>query len=306
MDAVCRGSASVTDVGTVSSPAITEASGLASSWLDDDTWWITNDSGDSARIFAVDGRGQLIATVRLVGAEARDWESLAIGPPVHGSSPSVYVGDTGNNQVLSNPSKARDTLRVYRFPEPVLRSGGDPQVLSVRVETLRFRFPDGPHDVEAMIVDPDSGDLLFVTKDWSFSGVAGLYRAPAGFIGSSPSGAGRLQAPSDGTSHGSASVGSGAPVVLEQIGQVALGVGVLVTDADVSRDGSVVALRSYGAVDLYRRVEGQPVWSAFTSRPCAGPPIAERQGESIGFAPDGGSYLTVSEGEHPVLHRTAP
>ena len=32
--------------------------------------------------------------------------------------------------------------------------------------------------------------------------------------------------------------------------------------------------------------------------------LAELQGESLAFAPDGSGYLTVSEGEYSTLHRT--
>ena len=70
--------------------------------------------------------------------------------------------------------------------------------------------------------------------------------------------------------------------------------------------GRLIALRSYGAVDLYQRAAGKPSWSAFASTPCSGPRPDEAQGESVAFSADGDSYVTTSEGADPVLHRTAP
>lgn len=282
MDAVCGDAPEVSDAGRINTPEITEASGLVASWVNADAWWITNDSGDTARIFALGTDGDLLATVDIAGAEARDWESLAIGPPMHGMNPTLYVGDTGNNLMRTDKAAtSRTTMRVYRFTEPVIDRGTVPQQLRATAETLNLRFADGPHDVEAMVVDPVSGDLVFVTKEWSRLGTSGVYRSPAGLA-------------------------AGSTTTLERVGEVPLEPGTLVTGADVTRDGSLVALRSYGAVDLYRRPAGEPLWAAFSTTPCSGPSPGELQGESIGFAPDGGSYMTVAEGPDPVLHLTVP
>ena len=78
----------------------------------------------------------------------------------------------------------------------------------------------------------------------------------------------------------------------------------LVTGGDVSADGTVVALRTYDGVRLYRRPAGEPLWKAFASTPCTVTIVGEKQGEAVGFAPDGRSLVTISEGKQPVLHRT--
>lgn len=131
------------------------------------------------------------------------------------------------------------------------------------------------------MVDPVEGDLVFITKDWGFSGRAEVFR-------------------------GDPHLAAGTTAVLERVGSVQLPIATMVTAADVSSDGTVVALRSYGAVHLFARPEGQPIWAAFESEPCNGPPLDEAQGESLGFAADGGSYLTLSEGAFVPLHRTSP
>src|SRR4029453_18052009 len=70
----------------VTSTSVTEASGLANSGNNPGIYWTHNDSGDSARFFAVDGStGGVAAAYELVGASAVDWEDMALGPgPVAG------------------------------------------------------------------------------------------------------------------------------------------------------------------------------------------------------------------------------
>ncbi len=323
LDAVCAGRSTVADVGTVTDADISEASGVVagrrtSVGSDATPWWVHNDSGDAARVFAIDGSGAVLATVDLDGIQSGDFEDIAAGPGTARSEPPLlYVGDIGNNRVISGAVGAamagaagggaggggaagggggggaaaggvRDVVRVHRFEEPEVPStpAADPKaapVLHLRPDTIVLRYPDGAHDAEAMLVDPLGGDLLVITKDWTLKGRAGVYR-----IG------------------GIAELADGTNATLESVGTVELAPGELVTGADVTRDGTVVALRSYGAVHLYRRVPGQPLWSAFDGAACAGPVPDERQGESIGFAADGGSYMTLSEGKRPVLHLTAP
>lgn len=285
LDSICTGAPRITDSGTITSSAITEASGLVASRTHPGVWWVHNDSGDAPTIYAIDDRGELLDTVALAGATARDWEDIAIGPGAGPDDPEVlYVGDIGDNAMLKDDvDAARKSLVVYRLDEPEV----DPAAAAgtarpaVAVDALTFVYPDGPHDAEAMLVDPIDGDLLLVTKDWARLTESQVYRAPAGLA-------------------------DGSTTTLEHVGSVTLDPGTLVTGADVSPDGSLVALRSYGAVDVYARPAGEPLWAAFDQTPCAGPVPTETQGEAIGFAADGGSYLTVSEGEQPVLHRTTP
>lgn len=294
MDAVCAGSPKITDAGVVEPAEVTEASGIVASW--DNTgdgasgvWWTHNDSGDIARIFAIDGTGRLLATVELAGAESRDWEDIAIGPPAFpGGRPQLYVGDIGNNKAMLTDPTARKSVRIYRLDEPVVPSTppppGEPApVISALVTTFSLRYPDEPYDAEALLVDPVEGDVLVITKDWGRAGRSLVYRMPDG-----------------------ATIADGTSIDMLPAGEVPLEPGTLVTAADVTRDGSLVALRSYGAVALYRRPEGKPLTDAFATTPCGGPVPTEVQGEALGFAPDGGSYLTLSEGDHQVIHRTSP
>jgi hypothetical protein len=281
IDSVCAGTAAVTDAGTVGSPAITEASGLAASRRNPGVWWTHNDSGGPNQVFALSDSGAVLSTITLTNAENRDWEDIAVGPPSGHGGATLYVADSGDNTVIQDPTGGRGNVRIYRLPEPEVDPGASGAKASAKADTLTLTYPDGPHDSEAFLVDPVDGDLIVITKDWTLRGEPSVYRA-------------------------SGDVADGSTVVLQKVGVVPGSLGSLVTAADVSPDGSVVGIRTYEAVRLYRRPTGEPLWAAFESTPCEGPtPRPETQGEALGFAADGASYVTVSEGTNPVLHRTA-
>ena len=103
-----------TTSGTVANPAIDELSGLAQSRAHPGVLWANNDSGDTARVYALGTDGADLGTVSVSGATAVDWEDLALGPGPGGTD-HLYVGDTGG---AGTPANARPTVTVYRFPEP--------------------------------------------------------------------------------------------------------------------------------------------------------------------------------------------
>src|SRR5215208_7158200 len=145
-------------------PRIYESSGLARSRRHQGVLWTHNDSGDEARLFAVGSEGRTLATLTLAGVEARDWEALAAGRDDRGR-PALFVGDIGDNQGVW------PEVAVYRVTEPARL--GDATVPAVR---YRLRYADGPHNAEALLVDPRSNRLYVATKE---PDGGGLYLAPA-------------------------------------------------------------------------------------------------------------------------------
>ena len=79
------------------------------------------------------------------------------------------------------------------------------------------------------------------------------------------------------------------------------GVPHLPTSGDISPDGSLLIIRTYGTVWLWSRPEGAETWDDFSSPPVELPSELEPQGEAIAFDADGGGYVTVSEGVNPPL-----
>jgi hypothetical protein len=271
-DAACRGTLVTSTPGTVASPAVVELSGIGAGRLTDGVWWVHNDSGDSARVFAVGSDGRDLGEYALGGASAIDWEDIAVGPGPLAGMNYLYVGDIGDN------AKTRASIQVYRVLEPAVDTSvttpPPPQTLT-GVAKLTFVYPDGPHDAEALLVDPSSGEVFILTKD--FSGIAQVFRAPA-------------------------NLAAGSSTTLTSVGTVSLGSGGAVTAADVTPTGDVVGLRTYFSVRLFPRVAGTPLVQSFAQPPCAGATVSEAQGEAIGFTRDGRGYVTASEGAHPALH----
>jgi hypothetical protein len=148
----------VAKVGTVDTPAATELSGLVLS--NSGVLWTLNDSGDAPRVFALDRRGRLLREVAVAGAEAVDWEDIAV------RGRTLYVGDIGDNLAQ------RPEIAVYRFGEP------GPGIAGVAAERIALHYPDGAHDAEALLVDPRSGTIAIVTKD--IGGASGVYTATRG------------------------------------------------------------------------------------------------------------------------------
>ena len=145
-------------------PRIVESSGLALSRRHPGVVWTHNDSGDQARLFAVGSDGRTRAVLTLAGVEARDWEAVAAGRDDRGR-PALFAGDIGDNNGVW------PEVAVYRVTEPaVLR---DATVPTVR---YRLRYADGPHDAEALLIDPRSNRLYVATKA-QIGG--GLYQAPS-------------------------------------------------------------------------------------------------------------------------------
>jgi hypothetical protein len=275
VQAACDGTLDRKTTGTLQSSEQDETSGLVVSAKNPDTLWLNNDSGDSARVFAVAPDGSRRGTYVLSGATAIDWEDLAMGPGPTAGAPYLYVGDIGDN------NEQRPNIVVYRVAEPEVTGDGGGHTLT-DVDALTLQYPDGAHDAEALMVDPRTGDLYIVIKRLT-GGPAAVYRAPAG-----------LQA--------------GSTTTLSKVGKIdlpRLPLVASVTAADISRDGAVIGIRTYGGVRLWARGAKQSVMAALGGDPCQGPVPIEVQGEALGFRPDRPSYFTVSEGAHAPIHEFA-
>src|ERR671936_3018212 len=148
----------------IDDPRVVESSGLVASRRHPGVLWTHNDSGDASRLFAVGRDGRVLATLRLAGVRARDWQALALGRDDRGA-PALLVGDIGDNQGVW------PWVTVYRVAEPArLRDAAVPAA------RFRLRYPDGPRDAEALLVDPRGNRLYVASKD---EAGGGLYPAPA-------------------------------------------------------------------------------------------------------------------------------
>jgi hypothetical protein len=147
-------------------------------------------------------------------------------------------------------------------------------------QRLTLRYPDRPHNAEALLVDPSSGALVIVTKD--SSGSARLYAAD----------------------HPT----TDATTTMRPAGRVSLRTGQAVMAGDVSANGRTIVLRTSDRAFAWSRRPGESLVSAMRRRPCAARAdlFVEGQGEALALTRGGRAFYTVVEGDRPTLRRYAP
>lgn len=121
---------------------IPESSGLVKSPKHAGVFWTHNDSGDTARVFAVDAKAKLLRTVDIPGAKNVDWEDLAFD-----EQGRLVAADIGDN------ARKHAACTLFRFPEPD-PAQPDEKVAPAKVQTYRFTYPKevGQQDAEGLIV----------------------------------------------------------------------------------------------------------------------------------------------------------
>lgn len=146
-----------TDIGT-------EASGLARSSTIPGGFWVVDDATGTDTVAAVDSRGRLLAQVTVGGMDAANAEALTQATCEYGSC--LYVGDIGDN------SARRADVTIFRIAEPARGA------TSATAEAWHYRYPDGPHNAESMIVDGNR--ILIITKPNAGKAAHRLYSGAAG------------------------------------------------------------------------------------------------------------------------------
>ncbi len=264
---------SLLDAATLRAPRLGESSGVAASRRRPGVFWTMNDSGDGPFLYATDSAGSDLGAVRVRNATNVDWEDLATGPCPDGSS-CLYIGDIGDNNAR------RSHVVVYRLAEPDPPTGSaDDRRTVPTLDSLILRYPDRPHDAEALAVTHD-GWLLVVTKD--LSGPPRLFRA---------------------------ALGANTPEqTFEPLGELPIVTSVprgrLVTGADVSPDGRWLVVRTYVSLHIFRLEAGGRV-TAVTGNFGLVIPIVETQGEAVAFDGPDRLVLTSERGrnDRPTLAR---
>jgi hypothetical protein len=143
-----------TTIFAFTDPAVIEASALV---VQDGLFLTTNDSGDTGRVFAVDGSGDTVGVTHW-SSDPTDCEALAPGRAGH-----VWVGDIGDNLAQ------RSSITITRVPV----GRGE---RTVTATSYRLAYPHGPMDAETLVRNPVTGRLYIATKN-VFGGT--LYAVPA-------------------------------------------------------------------------------------------------------------------------------
>ncbi len=150
------------------------------------------------------------------------------------------------------------TYKFYIFREPLSSSD------TVNTfKTVSFKYPDGSHDAEAFLLDRKSGDIYILTKR------------------DNPSRIYKLKYPYSDSLNTLTLEGR-----LRYTG---------VVSAAISHDDKEVIIKTYPALNYYRRKSGQDLVACLLQPPHLLPYTLEPQGEAICFAKDTSGFFTLSE-----------
>ena len=241
--------------------AISESSGLAMSCNFPGVMWTLNDSGDSARIFAITMDGEAVRPendtgrykgINVLDARNVDWEDIAAD-----DDGNLIIGACGNHKI------PRRDLALYVIKEP------DPRLTKATsvIKTIRFRYPDQTEftravnnfDCEAVFVW--GGKYYLLTKHRTNTRTR-LYRFD--------------------------DIDEEQENVLTLVGDY--DIGGMVTAADVSTDGKRLAVLTYNAVWVFAINGSDDNFLKGKASRCA---IAMGQCEAICF--DGNDLIVSSE-----------
>jgi hypothetical protein len=163
----------------------------------------------------------------------------------------IYIAETGDN------SQVYPDYLFYKFPEPTQATD-----TVKNIETIRFTYPDGPHDAEAFLVDPVTKDIFIITKRDVPSRIYKL---------AFPYGATNVVTPAGN---------------LDYAG---------VVSAALSPDGNEIIVKTYTDLYHYKKSSSQSIAQALQGDTTLIKYIAEPQGEAISFAADNSGFYTLSE-----------
>ncbi|HET6214598.1 MAG TPA: hypothetical protein VFE14_17165 [Micromonosporaceae bacterium] len=225
---------------------------------------VMNDGTDFAarnKVFYLDKSCVVTKAVSYPTPGSRDPEDMALG-----KDGSIWVADIGDNASPPN----RPTIALWKFPA----SGTAKAVL------YRFKYPDGAHDAEALLLAGDETPI-FVTKAAKTSGIY----VPAAALTPSTNGqsvalkkVGEFTPQRTGTSNPLGFIGT-----------------TQVTGGANSPDRTKVALRTYSDAYEWQVPDGDVVKAITTGKPLVTPLPDEPQGEAITYSHDGTAFLTTYE-----------
>lgn len=196
---------------------LSEVSGIVT--YNEEAAWVIEDNGNKDEIYLVNLNATLIKKFKVKDAKNRDWEDLTTD-----KKGNLYIGDFGNND------NSRKNLAIYKLPNPTTEKGD-----KIPSEKITFNYAEQknfPPDANNMVYDAEAffhwKDHLYIfTKDRSrpYLGKTLVYQIP------------------DKKGDYEAKL-VGSFVLCKEPDHCS------VTGADISEDGSTIALIGYGYLYL--------------------------------------------------------
>lgn len=251
---------------------LTEASGIA---VDpgNELFYMHQDAGKSPDIFVVDLTGRTRVTLRLPVPNV-DWEDISLRP-TQGTRGTLYIADTGDAHFITKEQnlEPRTQFAIITCDVPDVGSPGTETTLDATgVVSHPFVYADKTtHNVESLLVHPETGRITLVDKTESPTTAAYSWIGPA-------------------------TLSSTATNVFTRGTQVPV---VGASGAAFAPGGDRFVIRNGTHAYLWH-LDGGTVDEAFHRRPITIALPAQRQGEGVDFTPDGRSIVLSSEGTNAL------
>ena len=237
----------------VSPGMIDEASGIAQSNAAGHNLWVEQDSGNPTEIYRLGADGVLIGKVTVKGVTNRDWEDIVLSKGPLAGTDYLYLAETGDN------FSKHDFYQIYRFPEPAAS-----QDTVFTPDKISFRYEDGSHDAEAILVDHVTKDIYVITKRDAKSLVF------------------RLAYPQS----------LSETNVARQVGELPFNG---VVSASLSNNSREMLVKTYTNIYYWKKDAGESIENALKKTGQKLGYSLEPQGEAICFAFDSSGFYTLSE-----------
>ena len=232
---------------------VDEASGIGDSFSNPGFLWVELDSGNPPALYLLKHNGTHGKRIFLKGASNRDWEDLVVSNGPAASKKYIYIGEIGDNNL------AYSQYCIYRLPEP----DGSADSVS-NFARIDFKYPDGAHDAEAMLVDGETKDIYIITKRDQYSKVY------------------KLSYPQDTAGLNMASFVMDLPYRG-------------VVSAGIALSQNELFVKTYSSVYYYKRKNGETIELTLKQPYQLLTYQVEGQGEAICFANDNSGFYTLSE-----------
>ncbi len=267
------------ELARISQPDLAEISGIARSLTQPGVYWVHNDSGDTARIFAINSQGRLLGEVHLAGIAARDCEDIDTFRI--GGRNWILLADVGDNDAV------RDDLRFQFFPEPDPAELSPERPLTITpAHTWQVAYVDGARDCEGVTVSEETAEILLISK-----------RTEPPVLYTLPFAQGPATTATIHIAHPVTPLpGIEPPTAAERAIPGRLGqFRAQVTAFDLCDGGDCAAVLTYGNIWLYQKRGNEPWTTVFTRPPARIPVTGLPQAEALCFAPDSHDLIVTTE-----------
>lgn len=242
--------------GIITDINLAEVSGMVASVKNESHFWVINDSGNHAKLYLINKKGETIHSWWIMGVNNTDWEDLAMKHDTQTGKSWILIGDIGDNYAI------RKSINILEIEEPTF---SDPQDTVISLyKNYHFRYEDGPRDAETIMIDPNSSRVYVISKREKN---VRIYGAP------------KQLAEND-------------TMLLSFSSKLPF---YNITSGDIAPDGNEILLKNYDAIFYWNSSHGNCMLSALSQEHELIRYTPEPQGESICWDRNGNGFYTLSE-----------